>query len=273
MAEPVVMISELSVSYGSTLVLDRFDLDVTAGSVVCLVGENGVGKSTLLRCVTGLQEPDDGTVRVFGEQPDGTAVYWRRVATTVESPSWYAGLTVQEHVELVRLANGADPADGRIGTLFEELGLTAVRDSTPDTLSSGQRQRFLLSAVLARPSRLLVLDEPEQRLDTSIKRVVARQLREYAAGGGTVLLASHDPAFVSELGGTVRILTRDIDPASSDTAQRADTDTITGQRADTAATAQRTDTGSDRRIGVDNDHRIGVDGAAVGRPAPAGDAR
>jgi ABC-2 type transport system ATP-binding protein len=214
MSEAVITIAGLSVRYGTTTVLDRFDLTVAAGAVVCLVGENGVGKSTLLRCVTGLQEPDEGTVRVFGAAPDGSAAYWRRVAATVEEPSWYAGLTVREHLELVRLATGADPADGRIDLLLTEFGLTGVGDSTPDTLSSGQRQRFLLGAVLARPSRLLVLDEPEQRLDTTVKRVVAGQLHGYVEAGGTVLLASHDPAFVAELGGEVRLLTSAGPPAA-----------------------------------------------------------
>lgn len=123
------------------------------------------------------------------------------MATTVENPSWYHGLTVREHVELVRLANGGDPTDGRIDELFELLGLTDLGDAAPITLSSGQRQRFLLSAVLARPSRLLVLDEPEQRLDTAIRPVIAEHLRSYVAAGGALLLTSHHPEFVARVGG------------------------------------------------------------------------
>ena len=201
-------VHELSVGYGSTPVLDRVDLRLAAGSVLCVTGENDVGKSTLLRCVTGLIEPDGGTVMVFGERPDCSARYWRRVAATVENPSWYSGLTVREHVELVRLANGADPADGRIEEVFAALGLTHLADSAPDSLSSGQRQRLLLSIVLARPSRLLVLDEPEQRLDTTVKDIVAGHLRAYAESGGSVLMASHDPIFIAAMGGEVLALNR-----------------------------------------------------------------
>lgn len=194
-------IRDLAVAYGSHVVFDGFDLDVPAGTVLCATGENGTGKSTLLRCVAGIQRPEGGTVRVFGRPPGRSAAFWRTVATTVENPSWYHGLTVREHAELIRLANGADPGDGEIDKLFEVLGLTAVADSAPLTLSSGQRQRFLLAAVLARPSRLLILDEPEQRLDTAVKPVVAELLRSYVDGGGTVVMASHDPAFADAVGG------------------------------------------------------------------------
>ncbi|RKN51349.1 ABC transporter ATP-binding protein [Micromonospora endolithica] len=200
MPTPVVSARGLGVSFGSVAVLVDVDLDLPPGAALCLTGANGAGKSTLLRCVTGLLTPQAGTVSVFGATPDGSATFWRRVATTVEQPTWYLGLTVREHVELVRLAGGGDPADGHVDELFAVLGLAALADATPDVLSSGQRQRMLLAAVLARPSDLLVLDEPEQRLDTEIRPVVAGLLRDHLAGGGSLLLASHDPSFVAALG-------------------------------------------------------------------------
>lgn len=197
-----VMVDDLSVSYGSTLVLDQLNLQVPVGSAYALVGANGAGKSTLLRCVAGLQEPTGGEVRVFSEPPGRTVEFWRRVATTVESPSWYHGLTVREHLDLVRVANGADVNDGHIDEVSASLGMAGLQDSLPSTLSSGQRQRFLLTAMLVRPSRLLILDEPEQRLDHSIKRAVAAHLRAYVAAGGTLLMASHDEGFLTGVGAT-----------------------------------------------------------------------
>ncbi|MET7749613.1 ABC transporter ATP-binding protein [Micromonospora sp. NPDC005367] len=195
-----VEVTGLTVTYGSTTVLDQVDLQVPTGAVVALTGENGVGKSTLLRCVTGLQQPSGGTVAVFGEPPESGPGFWRQVATTVESPTWYHGLTVREHLDLVRVANGEDPADGRIDEVCALLGITGLADSLPITLSSGQRQRFLLAATFVRPSRLLVLDEPEQRLDTAAKRALAAHLRGYLAGGGTLLMASHDEQFWHDVG-------------------------------------------------------------------------
>nr|WP_239095816.1 ABC transporter ATP-binding protein [Micromonospora lutea] len=189
----------MRVAYGSVTVVRDVGFDLPPGGALCLVGENGAGKSTVLRCVTGLVEPSAGRVRVFGAAPDGTASFWRRVVTTVEQPSWYAGLTVREHVELVRLAGGDDPTDGRVDELLDVLGLNDLGDSTPDRLSSGERQRLLLATALARPAELLVLDEPEQRLDSAIRPVVAGLLDEHRAIGGSVLLASHDPVFVAAL--------------------------------------------------------------------------
>jgi ABC-2 type transport system ATP-binding protein len=195
-----VEITELSVSYGPTVVLDRVELSVPAGTAVSLVGPNGAGKSTLLRCIAGLQAPTGGSVRVFGETPGQGLEFWRHVATTVESPSWYHGLTVREHLELVRVANGGRADDPEIDRLCAAFGLAGLDGSLPRTLSSGQRQRFLLTAAMVRPSRLLLVDEPEQRLDVDIKKTVAACLAEYVAGGGTLLMASHDADFVASTG-------------------------------------------------------------------------
>lgn len=203
-----VDVRQVTVRYGSTLVLDGIDLQIPEGAAVALVGENGSGKSTLLRCVTGLQEPSAGDISVFGTAPGCGATFWRHVATTGESPSWYQGLTVREHLDLVRVVNGGDPGDGHIDELCVTLGLIGLCDSLPSTLSSGQRQRFLLAATLVRPSRLLVLDEPEQRLDARIKGAIAAHLRMYVQAGGTLVMASHDDGFRAGVGAGEVVLSR-----------------------------------------------------------------
>ena len=195
-----VTVDDLTVRYGQHTVLDGIGLHLPAGTALALVGDNGTGKSTLLRCVAGLQAPTGGQVRVFEMVPGTSLRFWRDVATTVESPTWYPGLTVREHLRLVRVSHGLDPDDGQIERLGDVLGIDALGDSLPGTLSSGQRQRFLLTAVLLRPSRLLLLDEPEQRLDATVRQAVAAHLRRYVASGGTVLMASHDPDFIDAVG-------------------------------------------------------------------------
>jgi len=199
-AEENVVVDGLTVAYGPAVVLDRIDLRVRSGSALAVVGANGTGKSTLLRCVAGLQEPTSGLVRVFGDGPGRGLDFWRNVATTVEAPTWYHGLTVREHLELVRLANGEDPSDGEVEEICAALGLAGLDGHLPGTLSSGQRQRFLLTAVLVRPSRLLVLDEPEQHLDAESIGVVAAHLRAYVADGRTLLIATHSQELVAGAG-------------------------------------------------------------------------
>ncbi|MEU4619090.1 ATP-binding cassette domain-containing protein [Actinoplanes sp. NPDC023801] len=200
---PAVAVDGLQVSYGSTPVLVNVGLTVPAGAGVCVTGENGIGKSTLLRCVSGLQRADSGTVRVFGGEPGDGPDFWRAVATTVEPPTWYPGLTTREHAELVCRAHGQDPDDAGIDEALDRFGLAGHGDAIPPSLSSGQKQRLTLALVLLRPSSLLILDEPEQRLDPDGRAMVAAMLAEYQAGGGSLLLASHDDKFAVASGAEI----------------------------------------------------------------------
>jgi ABC-2 type transport system ATP-binding protein len=198
--EPAVLVDGLCVSYGSTPVLTGVGLTVPSGSGVCVIGENGIGKSTLLRCVASLQRPDRGVIRVFGRPPGSTPDFWRDVVATVEPPTWYPGLTVREHAELVCRAHGQDPEEASVDEALQRFGLGRHTDAIPPSLSSGQKQRLTLALALLRPSSLLILDEPEQRLDAQGRSYVAGLLGEYVKGGGSILMASHDDVFAIESG-------------------------------------------------------------------------
>jgi ABC-type multidrug transport system ATPase subunit len=193
--EPAVEVEGLCVSYGSTPVLVDVGLTVPAARGVCVTGENGIGKSTLLRCIASLQRPDQGEIRVFGRPPGSTPDFWRDVVTTVEPPTWYPGLTVREHAELICRAHGQDPEQSGVDEALERFGLGRHTDAIPPSLSSGQKQRLTLALAVLRPSALLILDEPEQRLDPEGRAYVAGLLGDYVKGGGSLLMASHDEAF------------------------------------------------------------------------------
>ena len=200
---PAVEVNGLYVAYGSMPVLVDVGLIVPAGTGVCVTGENGIGKSTLLRCVAGLQRADEGRIRVFGGTPGSTPEFWRSVVTTVEPPTWYPGLTTREHAELVCRAHGQDPDDAGIDEALERFGLAGHTDAIPPSLSSGQKQRLTLALTLLRPSSLLILDEPEQRLDREGRALVADLLSEYVKSGGSILMASHDDYFAETSGTTI----------------------------------------------------------------------
>jgi len=200
---PAVEVDGLHVGYGSTPVLVGVTLTVPAGQGVCVTGENGIGKSTLLRCVSGLQQPDEGTIHDFGGDPGATPEFWRAVVTTVEPPTWYPGLTAREHAELVCRAHGQDPSSAGVDEALERFGLATHADAIPPSLSSGQKQRLVLAIALLRPSSLLILDEPEQRLDREGRADVAGLLADYVAGGGSLLMASHDDAFAEASGAAI----------------------------------------------------------------------
>jgi ABC-2 type transport system ATP-binding protein len=125
------------------------------------------------------------------------------VVTTVEPPTWYSGLTTREHVELVCRAHGQDPAEAGLDEALERFGLAGHADAIPPSMSSGQKQRLTLALALIRPSSLLILDEPEQRLDPEGRASVAELLAAYRKSGGTVLMASHDDVFAAAAGADV----------------------------------------------------------------------
>jgi ABC-2 type transport system ATP-binding protein len=192
----------MRVAYGQFIVLDEVDLTVADAEIMALTGVNGAGKSTLLSCLAGLHRPSAGTVTVLGGPPRDDPAFWRAVALVADQPTWYPGLTVREHLELVRLTH--EPVQGwclPADELIEVFGLSARADAVPLDLSSGQRQRLSLAAALARPSRLLLLDEPEQSLDAGFRQELAGLLRlGYAAHGGTVVMATHDLDFAGAAG-------------------------------------------------------------------------
>jgi ABC-type multidrug transport system ATPase subunit len=183
-------------AYGRVVVLEDVDLTVAGGEIVAVTGVNGVGKSTLLSCLAGFRKAASGTVTVLGGPPRDNAAFWRKVVHVADQPTWYPGLTVREHLELVRMTH--EPAGGwqpEPEALVQAFGLTARADASPLSLSSGQRQRLSLAAALARPSDLLLLDEPEQSLDEGFRAELAAVLRGYADSGGTVIMATHDHDF------------------------------------------------------------------------------
>ncbi|MEU9579552.1 ABC transporter ATP-binding protein [Streptomyces chilikensis] len=180
----------VSRAYGERVALRTVRLDVARGELVALMGPNGSGKSTLLRIAAGRDRPDTGTVLLDGApMAENDPRVRARVAVVADTPSWYPDLTVRQHLELVAVGHGADR--GRIDAVLRELRLEAHGGSVPGALSSGQLQSLLLAAALIRPRDLLVLDEPEQRLDPGARRRLADVVRAEGARGTAVLYATH----------------------------------------------------------------------------------
>jgi len=130
-------------------------------------------------------------------------------------------LTVAEHLRMVCFGHGVVEADERVSDLLEDLELRRLAGHLPEELSSGQRRRLALASVLARPRRLLVLDEPEQRLDRVTRLLLADMLVEEREAGGGVLMVSHDPEIVEEAATDVLLVGRDTRMLSVDDGVRA----------------------------------------------------
>ena len=195
---PVVRARDLQVGYGTAPVCGPVTFTLEAGAAVALVGANGSGKSTVLKTVLGLLEPLGGDVQVLGRPVDERETSFRReVSSVLDDDAYFPALTVSEHLYLTARGHGVLGAQAEVAELLEEFGLADHARATPVSLSSGQRRRLLLAAGFARPRSLLVLDEPEQRLDQRMRARHADLLRAERDAGGAVLIATHDPDLVA----------------------------------------------------------------------------
>lgn len=207
------------VTLDGTTLLAPVSVVVPAGGTLVVRGANGSGKSTLLRLVAGLREPTTGRVTVAGAPPAPRRRAFRRaVASTVEPPVPARDLTLAEHVALVATTWGTPVREARrtAAELLERLGITSLADRFPHELSSGQTQLASLATVLARPAALLLLDEPEQRLDPDRVAIVADLLAERRASGATLVVASHSDKLEAALGGDVLVLAPAEVPVAAD---------------------------------------------------------
>lgn len=199
---PRVEIDRVGVSIGAQALLAPVSATVEPGRCLALRGDNGTGKTTLLRVVAGVQAPSRGEVRVDGERVHARRPAFRRRLGGLLGPSAvYPDLTVYEHLLLVDASWGGDAGtvEERVDAVLDGLTIGDLADRFVTELSSGQRQLADIALVLFRPGDLLVLDEPEQRLDEERRQLVAALLRERVDSGATMLLATHDPL----LAGTV----------------------------------------------------------------------
>jgi ABC-2 type transport system ATP-binding protein len=188
----LLRLRKVSRTYGERRALHPVDLEVRAGECVALYGRNGSGKSTLLRIAAGRDAPTSGDALFAGrtvseDDPEVRA----RVAVVGDAVSCYPDLTVREHLELVTVAHAVDDADAWIDQVLADRRLTDHARALPGSLSSGQLQSLLLAAALVRPRDLLVLDEPEQRLDPAARLRLAELLVAEKRDGTAVLLATH----------------------------------------------------------------------------------
>jgi ABC-2 type transport system ATP-binding protein len=173
--------------FGSTLALDDVSVAVEPGELVGLLGPNGAGKTTLLSLVTGLRKPDSGTVRLFGGDPRDPASRVRLGMTPQET-----GLPPTLRVgEVVDFIAGHYPDPMPRGELLEWFGLGDLHRRQTGALSGGQKRRLAVALALVGRPRLVVLDEPTTGLDVEARHLLWAALREYHAGGATVLVTSH----------------------------------------------------------------------------------
>ncbi len=194
-------VQDVTKRYGSVTALDGVDLVVERGEVVALLGPNGAGKSTLFEVLLGLVRPTSGSVRVLGHPPGG------RVRERVGAMAQGAGLPEDLWVrEVVALVGRSYPISYPVDEVLARVALTDRARRPVTDLSGGERQRLLLAMALVGAPEVLLLDEPTAALDVESRRTFWAQVDAAAAGGTTVLYATHDVAEAGAVADRVVVL-------------------------------------------------------------------
>ena len=217
MTEPMVRIRGLRKRFGAKEVLCGIDLDVRAGSVMCIIGPSGSGKSTLLSCINHLERIDGGRMWVGGELvgyreragklyelPEGKVAGMRaRIGMVFQHFNLFPHMTVLQNIIEAPIRVKREPAAqarAKAMVLLERVGLADKAGAFPSQLSGGQQQRVAIARALAMEPQLMLFDEPTSALDPELVGEVLAVMRDLAGSGMTMMVVTHELSFAREVG-------------------------------------------------------------------------
>ncbi len=185
---------ELVIGYPQRTICGPLNLQLSRGHGVGIIGANGSGKSTLIRTILGHLAPVQGEIEFLGLPVNEDSMTFRQeVAVQVTDGTFFEELTVAEHLEIVARGHSLPSWEQKVQAELDFFELQEVAGLLPGELSSGQRRKVLLAATLIRPAQLVLLDEPEQRLDLRIRQKLYCRLATLRQSGTTLLVVTHDP--------------------------------------------------------------------------------
>lgn len=189
-----VEVTNLTAAYGRMPVLWNIDLAIAQGESVAVIGPNGTGKSTLLKCLAGAVRPTAGNVRWFGEATSCRALVRRKIGFVGQECGLYAELTALENLLFAGRMNGISDVRDRAAALLAEGGLAQQAHRLAGQLSHGMRQRLAILRTLIHEPQLVLLDEPSSGLDSAGRQWLERLFQRWRRAGQSVCFASHDAA-------------------------------------------------------------------------------
>ncbi|HUC56757.1 MAG TPA: amino acid ABC transporter ATP-binding protein [Streptosporangiaceae bacterium] len=208
-----ILVEELHKSFGPNEVLKGINLSVDSHEVICLIGASGSGKSTLLRCINLLEPINSGRIILLGQDitaPNIDANLVRRqIGIVFQSFNLFPHMTVLRNVTLATskvLRMPARQAAEEARELLSRFGLLDKQDDYPDRLSGGQQQRVAIVRALAMRPQIMLLDEVTSALDPELVAEVLEVIGELAAGGMTMVIATHEMGFAREIANRVCFL-------------------------------------------------------------------
>lgn len=206
MLTPVIDMQAVSKSFGKHQVIKDLSLRVPAHSIFAFIGNNGEGKSTVIRMITGLLRADSGQIKVLGmDVRSERAAILGQIGAIVDAPSLYPNLTAEEFLSLGCMIKGL-PND-EIGRVLDLVDLGAARKRQVARYSLGMKQRLAIAHALLGSPRLLILDEPTNGLDPEGIRDIRALLKSLpGVSGSSIFLSSHNLAEVEKMASHVAVL-------------------------------------------------------------------
>jgi polar amino acid transport system ATP-binding protein len=208
-----IRIDDLYKSFGSNEVLRGINLAVGSHEVICLIGASGSGKSTLLRCINLLEPINSGRISLLGQDITGPGIdanlVRRQIGIVFQSFNLFPHMNVLRNVTLAPIKVLKTPpaqAEQEAQALLERFGLVDKADDYPDRLSGGQQQRVAIVRALAMRPQIMLLDEVTSALDPELVAEVLEVITELAAGGMTMLIATHEMGFARDIASRVCFL-------------------------------------------------------------------
>jgi len=189
---PAISVQNLTKRYGDKTVVNDVSMDVKTGEIMGFLGPNGSGKTTTIRLMCGLLEPNAGEGRVLGYniRTERRAIK-RRVGYMTQRFSFYEDLTLEENLNFVAGLYGMTPVRQTVRDTLENLGLSSRKAQLAGSLSGGWKQRLALAACVMHKPDLLILDEPTAGVDPKARREFWDEIHALAQGGMTVLVSTH----------------------------------------------------------------------------------
>ena len=212
----MIRISNLSKSFSGQMVLNNLSLEIQKGEVVALIGSSGAGKSTFLRSLNYLEQPDSGMISIDDFTVDFSKIskeeiltLRRKLAMVFQQFNLFERRTALDNVKegllVVKKFSGQE-ATSLAKEELAKVGLSDRENHYPRHLSGGQKQRVALARALAMKPDVLLLDEPTSALDPELVGEVEKSIADAAKAGQTMILVSHDMSFVSQVADKVLFL-------------------------------------------------------------------
>ncbi|MEM9955282.1 MAG: ABC transporter ATP-binding protein [Chloroflexota bacterium] len=188
----MIDIVDVSFAYDEYKILSQVSAQLETGQIVMLVGKNGTGKSTLLRCIAGWSRPDEGHISVNNKLAHRhPRTYYDDLVFVPDTPDFYTTLTAWEHLQFIGELHHLKDWQSRGENLLDTFQLIDHRDTFPFTFSRGMRYKLSLCLALLKEPQFLLLDEPFGPLDDLAKLNLWHVLNEYIARNNSVLLSTH----------------------------------------------------------------------------------